>query len=335
MIEYNKLLKLFESFLNNSKNGCSENGQSQFNCPNCDNYSNKYNLEVNFRLGKFNCWSCGQTDNTYGKLSNLIKVYGNSLLLKQYFNEIKEIRNSKLYELKSLDYNFENEDFDEEIYNIPQCCQKIDKYNYDHRDAIEYLYSRGINDDLIKKYRIHCTTWCDDWKMKNRIVFPSYDKFGNLNYWVARYYGKSKSKYITKYYNMDIEKKDIIFNEKLIYNSYDSNIVLVEGVSDHIVTPNSVPLLGKVLKKDSYLYKEIITKCNGNIIIFLDGDAIKDVKNIYKLLNHGKLYNKIYYIPLSDNDLDPSKIYELWGNKGIAKFLSSASRFNDIELQFN
>lgn len=330
---YNKLLSILESVFGESKNGCSDNGQVQFHCPNCEPYGgSKFNLEVNFRLGKFNTWCCPEHK---GKISNLIKVYGNSETLKQYFNEIKDIKNSKLYQLNFGDNDFENEDFGEEIYEIPKCCERLNKNNYEHKDAFYYLYNRGINDTIIKKYNIHCTTWCDDWKMRNRIIFPSYDKFGNLNYWQGRYYGNSNSKFITKYYNMDIDKKNIIFNEKLIQSSYDGNIVLVEGVTDHIVTPSSIPMMGKVLMRDSYLYKELIKRCNGNIIIFLDGDATKDVKKIYKLLNTGKLYNKIYYIPINNMELDPSKIYQIGGHKLISKYLRTAKQFNEIELQFN
>ena len=81
--------------------------------------------------------------------------------------------------------------------------------------------------------------------------------------------------------------------------------------------------MGKVLKTDFKLYQELISKSNANINIFLDNDAAEDVKKIYKTLNHNRLYNKIRWIPVG-NDLDPSKIFELYGYKGIVEHLKKA-----------
>ena len=49
------------------------------------------------------------------------------------------------------------------------------------------------------------------------------------------------------------------------------------------------------------------------------------------MLNHGKLYNKIRYIPVS-NYLDPSKIFELYGYKGIVNHLKCAEKISEIFL---
>ena len=82
-----------------------------------------------------------------------------------------------------------------------------------------------------------------------------------------------------KFYELDLCDKDklkVVFDENKI--EWDMDIVLVEGPFDHIVVPNSIPLLGKVLKTDFKLYQEIFTKANANIIVWLDGDAVEDVK---------------------------------------------------------
>ena len=79
------------------------------------------------------------------------------------------------------------------------------------------------------------------------------------------------------------------------------------------------------------MYWEIIKNAKANVNVFLDADAFEAVKSIYKELNHGDLYNRIRYIPVND-DLDPSKIYELYGYKGIVEFLKSARQIEEIEL---
>ena len=85
------------------------------------------------------------------------------------------------------------------------------------------------------------------------------------------------------------------------------------------------------MKTDFKLYQELISKSNANINIFLDNDAAEDVKKIYKALNHNRLYNKIRWIPVG-NDLDPSKIFELYGYKGIVEHLRKAEKINEIYL---
>jgi DNA primase len=73
----------------------------------------------------------------------------------------------------------------------------------------------------------------------NRIIIPSYDLNGDLNYFIARWYPKEYNK--LKYINPKAEKQEIIFNIGKL--NLDATIYLVEGVTDHIVTPNSIPLL--------------------------------------------------------------------------------------------
>ena len=60
----------------------------------------------------------------------------------------------------------------------------------------------------------------------------------------------------------------------------------------------------------------------------LDGDAFETTKKTYGLLNQGRLRDKIRIveIPKDEMDLDPSKIFQLWGRKGIMRFLKTAKR---------
>ncbi len=61
--------------------------------------------------------------------------------------------------------------------------------------------------------------------------------------------------------------------------------------------PNSIPLLGKCIKKNSILYYSLMNKAKSNVFIFLDDDAKKDAVKLYDLLNHNKLENRVYIIP--------------------------------------
>jgi hypothetical protein len=97
------------------------------------------------------------------------------------------------------------------------------------------------------------------------------------------------------------------------------------------VVPNSIPLLGKVLNPQFELYNELINNCKANCNIFLDADALPTVKVLYKLLNETKLHGRVRYIPIK-GDFDPSKVFEIYGKKGIITCLRRAKSFTEEEL---
>jgi DNA primase len=162
------------------------------------------------------------------------------------------------------------------------------------KQAYNYLKSRGIDDNMIEKYDIG---FCDSGSHSGRIVVPSYNKEGDLNYYIARSWDpKSKA----KYKNPQEEKDKIIFWENHI--NWDEDIHLVEGVFDGLFLPNSIPMLGKYMS--DLLLNTLYENANGNIIICLDGDAFQEAIKLYHNLNGGRLYNKIKLIKLTgENDV--------------------------------
>lgn len=322
---FQKLIDILSSFLGEYKQ--TSDVQLQFNCPQCAldkgvTSDGKFNLEVNLAINKFNCWSCGEINNMHGSIFKLIRKYGNNTLLSEYKKELLALKYSNLYKLPILD-KFTNIDdlyfFNDEL-SLPYGFIKIQTLSKTPKRVFEYLTSRGITDEIIKEYSIGYTMYNDKYKStSSRIILPSYDSSGELNYWVGRDYTSLPKR--MKYMNPKVDKKSIIFNEKLI--QWDADLNLVEGPFDSIVVPNSIPLLGKILRPDFQLFQTIFEKCNANINIFLDGDAFENVKVLYKTLNIGKLYNRIRYIPTSI-ELDPSKIHELYGKKGIIDHLRNA-----------
>lgn len=334
--EIHKLKNILDSFLGESKKELDETYQLQYPCPRCiedkgNKEANKFNLEISLSKQLFNCWSCSNIhDEMHGSILKLIKIYGNDSILKEYKETIYQLRQSKLYQVSFSkdDFNIDTTIFERETVKLPQNFKKFNINSYNPQKALDYLFKRNINWDIINEYNIGYTTYDENNKqVSSRIVIPSFNKFGELNYWTGRDYLNYNKR--QKYFNPQVERKDIIFNEEKI--QWDADITLVEGPFDHIVVPNSIPLLGKALKTDFLLYQELISKANSCINIFLDADASEDVKKIYKLLNHGRLYNKIRWIPVS-NDLDPSKIFELYGYKGIINHLKCVKKINEIYL---
>ena len=270
-----------------------------------------------------------------GNLGSLIKRYGGSLLYQQYKEEISDIKKSRLYDINLFkDDDTYSNIFDETILKLPKGCKSIDLSSIKYKKLTDYLKSRGITQEIIDRFNIQYTDYnIDDWTMRSRIIVPSYDSFGDLNFYVGRdFSGKSK----TKYKNCDADKKKIIFQESLI--NWDADVYLVEGALDSLFLPNAISLLGKSLTKDSYLYESLLKKTNANIVICLDGDTtIEETKRIYSMLNFGRLKNKILYIRLGEEDVpykDFGEIFEQEGKKGIIKAIRSAKQFNEIDLIF-
>ena len=341
--ELEKLYNILAVFLGEAKNGFDENAfQYQFPCPKCverDGWmeARKFNLEVNLQKQLFRCWKCDSVDeHMSGTVVKLIRMYGNEKLLQEYKDIIRTIRDSELYKLNfsSNDFNIDTSIIEKEDLKFPPSFKPFKEGKYYNKGAMRYLNERGIGWDIINRYGIGFTEKENDdkWRKSSyRIIIPSYNEYDELNYWVGRDYLPKKEGFTrVKYDNPDAKKKEIIFNENKV--QWDADITLVEGTFDHIVVPNSIPLLGKSLNKEYKLYWDLITKANANVNIFLDADAFSTVKEVYKFLNHGNLYGKVRYIPV-EGDEDPSSLYEKGGYKEIARHLADAQQIDEVYLQ--
>ena len=337
--EIEKLYTILASFLGESKSGFDDsNFQYQFACPRCvdrdgQNEARKYNLEVNLQKQVFKCWKCSSMDDDmHGSIVKLIKMYGNETLLAEYKDVIRSIRDSELYRLhfSNNDFNIDTSIIQKDELKFPESYQLFKKDKPFNKTAMKYLNERGIGWDIIERYKLGFTGFQDENKKSSyRIIIPSYNAFGELNYWVGRNYLPVDR---VKYDNPKTEKKDIIFNEEKLV--WDADITLVEGPFDHIVVPNSVPLLGKALNNGYKLYWELISRCNACCNIWLDNDAKDSALEIYKLLNHGRLYNKVRIIETNEDfGKDPSDIYQKGGYKEIARHLGNAQQIDEVYLQ--
>lgn len=327
-IEIGNIARITESVLGSPRRDTDTEGWTEYNCPYCADYDGidsdgKYHLCINYREGWYHCWRC----NTSGRISKIIRDYGGQTILAEYYQEIENIRNSQEYQLYQDNALVKNELIEvEKSLSLPDNFRRISSADKDSYAAYKYLKSRGIGYDIINEFNIGYVPWSDDYKMRSRIVIPSYDQYKNLNYYVTRdYTGKQKLKYI----NPNIDKKTIVFNENKI--NFGENITLVEGPMDSIVIPNSIPLLGKVINEDFAVYSTIVEKARANINILLDDDAVNDAKKMYCFLDKGDLKGRIRFIECPSG-YDASLFYQKFGKSGIYKLMRSARRLNEIEI---
>jgi len=151
---------------------------------------------------------------------------------------------------------------------------------------------------------------------QNRIIIPSYDSEGILNYFVGRDFYKSTM----KYKNPPIQKDIIGFD---LYVDWSEPIILCEGVFDAMaIKNNTIPLFGKTILPK--LEKKIVEKRVKNIVIVLDDDAFKDsLKMIDKFLNMGI---RVDFVKLKGKD--PSDL----GYKKMIHHLNESTEVNFKEL---
>ena len=314
------------------RDNAGSGGWYEYNCPscaeeNCGTPDGKYNLAVNYEIGSDNgmymhCWRCGFG----GALSKLMRIYGTPELYRKYKDLVKEFREAHLYEIESGKIVISDDMAEKEELKLPQNTFTVFEDNQSAKQALQYLHDRGVDDFIIKKHSIKYVG--NDWGngYRNMVIIPSYDAFGNLNYYAGRDF-TGKDKWNKK--NPDVPKTEIVFNEELI-NWYEP-VTLVEGPFDHIVTPNSIPLLGKTIDDTYLVYKTLMEKAKHTVNIMLDSDAINSAIKNYNILNTSELRDRVRIIYCPDG-YDPSLVHQHFGRKGILNLLSSATKLSDYTL---
>lgn len=258
--------------------GLHVSDQLQVNCPMCQEREGlsepdgKYNLEISTKNNKrvFKCWSCVDPPFS-GSLGRLIRIFGTKIdydIYKSYagtFNDYEFDEDEKEYVPVKLPIEMELfSQLDEEL-----SPEVFEAYNY-------LVNDRKINKDQMIKHRLG---YCTYGRFAKRIIIPSYDSMGELNYFVGRSYDPKEKK--RKYLNPDADKNNIIFGEGNI--DFSSTVFLVEGVFDMFSVPNAIPLLGKTISTKLFMK---LKEFKPNIIVLLDPDAYKNAIELFYMLHN-------------------------------------------------
>jgi DNA primase len=229
--------------------------EQQHHCPFCHHHKKK--LQVNLDTQQWHCWVCNSKGRSIASLLRKLNVDRRDLdRLHKIYGDEPTYSPTEEYVIKlQLPKEFK------QLYFKPSGL-----FNPIYTQAIHYLKQRGIKDSEIVKYNIG---YCEDGLYGGRIIIPSYDESGELNYFIARsFYENEKMKYKNPPVNRDV----IVFENQINWNE---PITLVEGAFDAFsVKRNVIPLLGKFLL--SKLKNKIFEKGVKEITIILDSDAIED-----------------------------------------------------------
>ena len=297
-----QLLQLIESVLGKGKPTSGNN--IAFFSPFVSHYKPKLEIDIHTNHNGENPWHCWISDKKGRTISSLFKQLN---LGKDKFEQLNRILESNKYRVNV------KQDVKQITLTLPEEYRPlwISKKTPDYKNAIHYLSGRGITIFDILKYRIG---YCEAGRYSGKIIIPSYDCNGQLNYFVSRAFYKSDSQ---KHKNPDVSKDIIGFDMTI---NWSQPIVLCEGAFDAIaVKRNAIPLFGKIIQPA--LQKKIIEKRVKDIYICLDADAIKKALDIAeKFMGEGL---NVYLIELQNQDaseLGFKKINEIINNTDVLTF---------------
>ncbi len=308
------IVSLIEGFLGKPKTsvGIDSRKQWEFNCPSpkCKHDHNKFNLAYKSNDHIFKCWKCKYS----GFVNKLVSDYGSKQDITRLKILLPEYKSGKINVFKKPKIDHDSVTCQLPDGYMPLSVERDSKL---YRMALEYVtIDRKISIGQIDKFKIGYT---ESGSRKYRIILPSLNRRGLVNYYEARSYLK-KTK--MTYYKPDSPSvQDIIFNEFFI--NWNLPVYLVEGVFDSIRVPNSIPLLGKGLYP---LILSRILENNCKVIVCLDGDAFTDSINIYNQLT--SLGVDSYIIDLR-NKKDVSKIFEDNGQNAVIEVLMTAKKMGE------
>lgn len=169
-------------------------------------------------------------------------------------------------------------------------------------EAWSYLKSRGISMQELWLWKFGVTDYMapkGEQSYRFRVIVPSFDSQGNLNYFSARAYWKSFQG--AKYANPNIPRESLIFNE--INIDWTQELTIVEGVFDLVkANENATCLLGSTLDQSYLLFQRIIEN-NTPVLLALDNDAKDKTLKLAKLLTEYGIKVRIFHVPDDLNDV--------------------------------
>jgi hypothetical protein len=236
------------------ENGRLRKGNNlQYHCPFCNHRKRKLEICLESPY-PWQCWVCHEKGNGVRYLLKRINAPESS------FKELEKTG------IKEESYRPKETTESEKVLTLPQEFKSltINDGSREYREAIRYAVKRGITPfDVVK----HNIGYCTEGRYRNRLIFPSYDKNNQLNFFTGRSYYDDV---YLKYDNCDAPR-DIIGFENMVDFHYPIN--LVEGPLDAIsVKRNVIPLFGTY---PSTKLKTELIQHKPDVNIILDPDAIK------------------------------------------------------------
>ncbi len=272
--------------------GTSMKGNEQaHHCPFCHHHKKK--LQINLDSQYWHCWVCDSKGRSIQSLLYKLNVDKSELArIHSIYGEYKPKRNE--VEVEKI------------VLRLPKEFKSLSKkpksINPSYNQAIHYLKQRSISMDEVLKYNIG---YCEEGLYSGRIIIPSYNEDGELNYFIARSFYEDEK---MKYKNPPVSRNVIVFDNQI---DWKEPITLVEGVFDSFsVKRNVIPILGKFIPRS--LQAKIKEKGVKEINILLDSDAVDDsTKHANYFIINGIKVKNIIPDGIDAGDMGFDKVNEL------------------------
>ena len=276
-MNHNKLINLLNRVIGNSGRKLKKPSEYMYWSPFISHHKPK--LQVNVFTQKWHCWVSNEGGHT------LFQLFKKLNATNDQFTELREIIGETTYSsVQVKDEQTKKVELPKEFLSLAYTHPSP---VYGH--AMFYLSNRGITYEDILKYNIG---YCDEGLYTNRVIIPSYDDNGQLNFFVGRDIFESKMKYRNSPTSKDVVGFELFIN-------WDEPIVLCEGPFDAIaIKRNVIPLFGKTIL--SNLRRKIIEKKVKQVYISLDRDAFQDSLKMVEEFMKNNI--DVYFVNLPEKD---------------------------------
>lgn len=261
-------------------------------CPFCDD-SKKKRLSIRLADDICHCWVCGFSSRT---ILPLVVKFGSRDQVHEYKTRfIPELPDAKKISAVNTD--------EARKIRLPSDFKLLalarDSKDPETRMMIRYCEQRGLSDREFWHWRLG---FSNQGAMRRRVIVPSFDASGEVNYYAARtidpppyFYGKYK--------NADADKNEIIFNELNI--DWTQKLVIVEGPFDLMkCRMNATCLLGSSFSTKSRLFQKVLEH-ETPVVMMLDDEMQGKVQEIGRLLTS---YNVTVYNTKFVSEHDPGEM---------------------------
>lgn len=250
-------------------------------CPFCnDPDRSKRKLSINTSNDLNQCWVCGWSARN---LLPIVKRFGTSEDVREYREKFIGTRDETNHE----QVQYERPKLPADFSLLALECKTLAQ-----KRAMNYLLSRGLTKDDLWRYRFGTS---EEGDFNGRVIFPSFDANGYVNYYTAR----STERYVKKrYINPPGRRSEVIFNEMFV--DWNSELVICEGPFDAVKCgDNVVPILGNRLSERSVIFSKILEN-ETPVVVALDPQEQDKIHALVKLF-------ELYAIDVKTVDLGDAK----------------------------
>lgn len=178
---------------------------------------------------------------------------------------------------------------------------------------VRYLLDRGVTEGTMGLYRMG---YVDSGDLAGRVVVPSFDTFGMVNFWSARTIWPDTR----PTYKLPEASKDIVSNEHMV--DWTEPVYLVEGIFDEMaIGSQAISLYGKFMQP--MLAKRLVERRPPAVYVCLDSDARNEAMGLMKRLVGYDVSCSLIDLPGKDPGSMPSD--EIKKAVGLARAVSSSA----------